>query len=155
MQTFTAIEPKRSFRAWEYIRCSGGIKLNNGTPFPDEYGLELFVVKVNNRFERIAIVKSRNTCGGLSVYYPSDRRNYHDVIENFLFSLQFSDWLEPVVKPGTVKDDGITSVWQGISMSVGTSKPGAVLGAELDKNNSFCFQMARLFRKKFSFRRIV
>ena len=128
---YDAKEPKKSFRGWEYIRCSGGIQVNNGTPYPDEYGLELFVIKINNRFERVAIVKSRNTCGGLSRYYPSDRLYYQNTIEEFLFSLKFDDWQEPVVTTGIAKGDGITGSWQGIGMSVGLSKPGAALGAEL------------------------
>jgi len=128
---YSAKEPKKSFKGWEYIRGSGGIQVNNGTPYPDEYGLELFVIKINNRFERIAIVKSRNTCNGLSRYYPSDRLNYHNVIEEFLFSLKFDDWQEPVVKTGIAKGAGITGAWQGIGMTVGLSKPGASLGAEL------------------------
>ena len=128
---YDAKEPKKSFRGWEYIRCSGGIQVNNGTSYPDEYGLELFVIKINNRFERIAIVKSRNTCGGLSRYYPSDRLYYQNTIEEFLFSLKFDDWQEPVVTTGIAKGDGISGAWQGIGMSVGLSKPGAALGAEL------------------------
>jgi hypothetical protein len=62
-KNYDAKEPKKSFRDWEYIRGSGGIKVNNGTPYPDEYGLELFVIKINNRFERIAIVKSGTNKG--------------------------------------------------------------------------------------------
>ena len=101
--SYTPREAKKSFRGWEYIRCAGGIHVNNGTPYPDEYGLDLFVIQVNNRFERIAIIKSRNTCGGLSRYYPSDRLRYTDAIEEFLFSVKFDDWREPAVTNGTLK----------------------------------------------------
>ena len=131
-KNYDARESKKSFRGWEYTRCSGGIHVNNGTPYPDEYGLDLFVIKVNNRFERIAIVKSRNTCNGLSRYYPSDRLSYRNVIEEFLFTLKFTDWQEPAVKPGVINGDGIAGIWQGLSLSVGTPKPGAELGAELN-----------------------
>jgi hypothetical protein len=120
---------KISFRGWEYIRCSGGIHMGGGD-YPPEYGLDLFVIKLNNRFERIAVIKSRLNCN-LSKYYPCDRLNYHNDIENFLFSLQFPDWKEPVVKTGVAKGDGIAGVWQGISMSAGMPKPEAELGAEL------------------------
>jgi hypothetical protein len=119
---------KISFRGWEYIRCSGGIHMGGGE-YPPEYGLDLFVIKLNGRFERVAIIKSRNNCN-LSRYYPSERLKYYYDIENFLFSLRFPDWKEPLVKPGIAKGDGITGVWQGISMSVGMPKPGAELGAE-------------------------
>lgn len=144
-KNYSAQEARKSFRGWEYIRGSGGIQVNNGTLYPDEYGLELFVIKINNRFERIAIVKSRNTCGGLSRYYPSDRLSLHNTIENFLFSLQFSDWQEPVVKPGTVKGDGVIGVWRGLSMSVGNAKPGTELGAELKGKNLILFSNGQVF----------
>ena len=130
-KNYTVVEPKKSFRGWEYIRCSGGIKVNNGTPYPAEYGLDLFVIRLNNRFERIATIKSRGTCNGLSRFYPTERLSYRNDIENFLFSLRFDDWKEPVVKPGTVNGSGIVGTWHGLSMSVGMAKTGAVLGAEL------------------------
>lgn len=130
-KNYNSQEPKKSFKGWDYIRGAGGIHVNNGTPYPDEYGLELFVIKINDRFERAAVVKSRNTCGGLSRYYPSDRLNYRQAVEEFLFSLKFDDWQEPVIKTGTINNNGISGIWQGLSMSVGAAKPGAELGAEL------------------------
>lgn len=72
---------KISFRGWEYIRCSGGIHMGGGD-YPPEYGLDLFVIKVNGRFEKISIVKSRNNCS-YSRYYPSDRISYQKDIGNF------------------------------------------------------------------------
>jgi hypothetical protein len=101
-----------------------------GGDYPPEYGLDLFVIKLNNRFERIAIIKSRKNCD-YSTYYPSSRAQYADDIENFLFSLQFADWKEPVIKIGTAKGNGLAGAWQGISMVVGAPKTGAELGAEL------------------------
>ena len=125
---YTAVAAKTSFRGWEYIRCSGGIHLGGGE-YPPEYGLDLFLIKINGRFEQVSVVKSRNNCS-YSRYYPSDRLKYYYDIENFLFSLQFADWKEPAVKSGMVKGEGVVGVWQGIAMSVGMSKPGAQLGAE-------------------------
>jgi hypothetical protein len=142
---YSAREAKKAFRGWEYIRCSGGIQVNNGTPYPDEYGLDLFVIKVNNRFERIAIIKSRNTCGGLSRYYPSDRLKYADAIEEFLFSVKFDDWQEPAVTNGTLKGNLSTGVWQGLSMSVGLAKPGAELGAELKMKQLILFSNGQAY----------
>jgi hypothetical protein len=134
---------KISFRGWEYIRCSGGIHMGGGD-YPPEYGLDLFVIKLNNRFERIAIIKSRKNCS-YSTYYPTNRLNYYNDVENFLFSLQFPDWKEPVVKAGTAKGDGIAGVWQGISMSVGMPKPGAELGAELKVKQLIFFSNGQAF----------
>ena len=143
--SYTAKEPKKSFRGWEYIRCSGGIQVDNGTPYPDEYGLDLFVIKVNNRFERIATIKSRNNCGALSRYYPSDRLMYADAIEDFLFSLKFDDWQEPTIMKGTVKGNVFTGVWQGLSVSVGITKPGAELGAELKVKQLILFSNGQAY----------
>jgi len=134
---------KISFRGWEYIRCAGGIHLGGGE-YPPEYGLELFVIKVNGRFEKISITKSRRNCS-YSTYYSSDRLKYYNDIESFLFSLQFPDWKEPVVKKGIPNGDGIAGVWQGISMSVGTPKPGAVLGAELKVKQLIFFSNGQAF----------
>ena len=50
----------RLIPANEYILSVG--LFQDGTEFGTEYGLELFVVKVNNRFERIAVFESRPRC---------------------------------------------------------------------------------------------
>ena len=140
---YDKVPAKSSFRGWEYIRCSGGIHLGGGE-YPPEYGLDLFLIKINGRFEQRAIIKSRNNfC--LGRYYPSERLKYYNDIENFLFSLQFADWKEPVVKTGIANGDGINGVWQGISMSVGMSKPGAELGAELKVKQLIFFSNGQAF----------
>lgn len=46
---------------------------------------------------------------------------------------------------GAAKGDGITGVWQGISMSVGTPKPGAELGAELKVKQLIFFSNGKAF----------
>ncbi|MGZ8558732.1 MAG: hypothetical protein ACXWWC_10375, partial [Chitinophagaceae bacterium] len=122
-------EAQKSFKGWEYIRGSGGVKIENGTPYADEYGLDLFVVKVNNRYERIAILKSRKKCKtSQERYYPTERPVYYNAIDNFFFSLQFTDLEVPVAKPGTIKGDGILGVWEGISMSAGAPSTSDPLG---------------------------
>ena len=134
---------KKSFRGWEYIRCAGGIKAGSGD-YPPEYGLDLFVIKLNDRYERVAIIKSRNNCG-LSSYYPSDRLNYHDDIETFLFSLEFPDWKYNAPPTGKVTGEGIEGVWEGIALSVGVTKPGAELGAELKVTNLIFFSNGQAY----------
>jgi hypothetical protein len=148
-KNYNAVEAKKSFRGWEYKRCSGGIQVNNGTPYPTEFGLDLFVIKINSRYERVAILNSRNTCGGLSRYYPSDRQTWANAIENFLFTLEFDDWKEPVVKNGTATGDGIFGVWTGLSMSVGLAKTGAVLGAELNQKYLILFSNGQAYFGKY------
>ena len=107
---------RKSFKGWEYLRCSGGIQTENGTPYKSESGLELFVVKLEDRFERVVVLKSRTNCS-YSRYYPSDRISYRNAIESFLFGLNFDDWKEPALTPGSPKGTGIVGVWQGISLS--------------------------------------
>jgi len=140
---YTAELAKKSFKGWEYIRCSGGIRAGGGD-FPPEYGLELFVIKMNNRFERIAVIKSRNNCN-LSRYYSSDRQNYRNDIERFLFSLQFADWKEIAVKPGIAKGDGLIGVWEGVTMSVGTPTRGAMLGIQLKGTDAIFFSNGQAY----------
>lgn len=137
---YTKLNAKKSYKGWEYIRASGGIRVENS----GEYGLDLFVIKINNRFERVAVLKSRNSCN-LSRYYPTDRLTYLYDVEDFLFGLQFTDWKEPVVTMGTVNGSGITGIWQGISLSVGTPKPGAILGTELKVKQAVFFSNGQVF----------
>jgi hypothetical protein len=140
--SYNAKESKKSFKDWEYIRGSGGIQVNNGTPYPDEFGLDLFVIKLNSRFERIAILKSRNTCNGLSRYYPTDRLHHHNLVEKFLFSLKFDDWKEPVINSGTIHGEGIIGAWQGLGLSVGIN------GAEIKVQQLILFSNGQAYYGK-------
>jgi hypothetical protein len=109
-----------SFNGWEYIRGKGGLRVQDGTQFGTEMGLELFVIKINNRFERVAILESRPSCETYSSrYYSSDRLIYRNAIETLLFSLQFADLNETGLKSGSAKGNGIVGVWQGTSQSTG------------------------------------
>jgi len=119
---------QRSFKGWDYIRGKGGVQIDNGSPYPPELGLEVFVIKVNNRFERLAILESRKNCQLAQRYYASDRIAYHNAIEDLLFSLQFSDLDAPALGTGLAKGPGIIGVWQGISLAVGVPSSGQQLG---------------------------
>jgi hypothetical protein len=110
-----------SFNGWEYLRGKGGIRINDGTQHGTEYGLELFVIKINNRFERVAILESRKYCNGSSLYYASDRRTYRNGIEQLLFSLHFTDFNGPVLSPGSLNGPGIIGAWQGTMQSTSAS----------------------------------
>jgi hypothetical protein len=115
-------QAKTSFQGWEYIRCNGGVRIGN-TDYPPEYGLDLFVIKINNRFERVAVLKSRkiNRSCSMSSFYADDRQQYKTAIDNLLFSIQFTDGQEPLIQPGTTDGGGIVGVWQGISMQTSAS----------------------------------
>jgi len=140
---YSTVAAKKSFRGWEYIRCSGGIRMGSGD-YPAEFGLDLFLIKINNRFEQIALIQKRSNCG-MSRYYPSNRLNYFNAIEDFLFSLQFEDWKEPIKKPGIAKGEGLAGVWQGITLAVGAPKPGAELGVEYKVRQAIFFSNGQIF----------
>ncbi len=141
--SYSIIMPARkSYKGWEYIRASGGVQIDNETK--DEYGLDLFVMKINNRFERVAILQSRTFCG-YSRYYPTYRLSYYNDTENFLYSLKFTDWKEPSFNNGTLKGEGLIGIWQGITMRVGVAKPGAILGAESKVTQLIFFSNGQAF----------
>ena len=91
-------QAKTSFQGWEYIRCNGGVRIGSGD-YPPEYGLDLFVIKINNRFERVAVLKSRkiNRSCSMSSFYADDRMQYTNAINEFLFHLQFTDGPSPLI----------------------------------------------------------
>ncbi len=128
--------PQKSFNGWEYIRGKGGIQVAGG----DERGLEVFVVKINNRFERIAILESRRYCGGVSRYYASDRISYRNGIENLLYSLKFSDFNAPVLRSGSANGSGITGLWQGTIQST-----GAATGVRLEVFSPIFFDNGQVY----------
>ncbi|NOT51865.1 MAG: hypothetical protein HOP10_11385 [Chitinophagaceae bacterium] len=124
-------EVKRSFNGWEYIKANGGIRVETGTVYPVEFGLDVFVIKINNRFERVAVLKSRkiNRSCSMSPFYTDDRMQYSNAINNFLFMLQFTDGPDPLLAQSkSIEGGGIKGVWQGISMSVGTPTTSQPLG---------------------------
>ncbi|MBL0154393.1 MAG: hypothetical protein IPP93_13275 [Chitinophagaceae bacterium] len=145
-------EARKSFRGWDYIRCSGGIQISNGSPYPEEFGLDLFVIMINNRIERVATLKSRKNCNGsMSRYYPDERPGYNNAIEQFLFSIQFTDQQVPALQPGTIHGDGITGVWEGISLTAGTVSSSNQLGLRYSTYTPIFFNNGQAyFGTKFS-----
>ncbi len=127
--------PQKSFNGWEYIRGKGGINAGGS-----ELGLELFVIKTNNRFERVAILESRKYCNGVSRYYATDRISYRNDIETLLYSLQFSDFNGPQLTPGTINGSGIIGVWEGTIQST-----GAATGVRLEVFSPIFFDNGQVY----------
>ena len=122
-------EVKKSFKGWVYTRASGGIMIENSTPYASEYGLDIFIIKINNRYERVATLKTRKNCKqSMSRYYPDERPIYRNAMENFFFSMSFTDLPDPGIKPGTIVSEGIQGVWEGISMRAGVSSTSSPAG---------------------------
>lgn len=114
---------RTSFQGWEYIRCNGGIRIGS-VEYPPEYGLDLFVIKINTRYERVAVLKSRtiNRSCSMSSFYADDRPQYSTAINEFLFHLQFTDGPQLLIEQArSVEGGGIKGVWQGISMQASAS----------------------------------
>ncbi len=104
-----------SFKGWEYVRADGYARSSAG-----DYYMNLFVVKLRGRIERIAVLSKKSPQQDTG-YYQDPR--YHDAIQEFLFSVRFDDWKEPPpLAPATLKGDGIIGVWNGISMMGGKFK---------------------------------
>jgi len=141
---YTTTATKRSFKGWDYIRCNGAIHIGGGNA-PAEFGLDLFLIKINGRFEQIAVLKKRSTCTNLLSYYSADNLNYHIDIENFLFSLQFADWKDPVSNPGNIKGDGITGIWEGIALTAGYTAPGVQLGTSYKIKEAIFFSNGQVY----------
>jgi hypothetical protein len=111
-------QAQTSFQGWEYIRCNGGIRIGGGD-YPPEYGLDLFVIKINNRFERVAVLKTRkiNRSCSMSSFYADERVQYASAINEFLFHLRFTDGPQPLLlQAKSIEGGGIKGIWQGISM---------------------------------------
>jgi hypothetical protein len=135
---YQVTEARKSFNGWEYIRGKGSIKIQDGTQFGTEYGLEIFAIKINNRFERVAILESRTYCNS-SRHFASDRLSYRNSIADLLFSLQFSDFTGGVLKPGFAKGPGIVGVWEGITQST------AVPGFRIDAYSIILFNNGQIY----------
>ena len=69
----------------------------------DKYYVNLFVIKLNNRIERIVTAGSQNINGADYSLYNSSI--WRDPILGLCFSVQFDDWKEPpsrrIKGPGT------------------------------------------------------
>lgn len=112
---------QRSWNGWDYMRGEGGA-------FNDQirYTLGLFLVKVNGRIERVAIV-SREMQVNLMVATASHNPRFENAINDFLFGLRFANFQAPGFPEARLTGGPITGVWGGISMFGGQLKTGAAV----------------------------
>ncbi len=106
---------KTSYKGWDYIRGRGTFHANGNET--GRYDMHLFVVKLNNRIERIAVWGLMNVNQG--DYSPWVNPLYQHAIEEFFYSIKFDDWKEPVLTNGAIKDEGIFGLYQGLELSGG------------------------------------
>jgi hypothetical protein len=112
---YDIVTEKSSYKGWEYIRARGttrpvGVEL-------ERWDTHLFVIKLNNRIEQIAIIGLMNVNQG--DYSPWVNPLYQNAIEEFFYTIKFDDWTEPVLANGTIKDESIFGLYEGLKLSGG------------------------------------
>ena len=113
---YDIITEKVSYKGWNYIRARGTFKANASEL--NRYDMHLFVVKLNNRIERIAVWGLMNINHG--DYSPWVNPIYQHAIEDFFYSIKFDDWKDPAIANGTVKSENIFGLYEGLKLSGGT-----------------------------------
>lgn len=110
-------EERTCYKGWKYTRAWGEVVANNGA----EYDLNLTVIRIFDRIERVAVL-SRKRTHNVTRYSLYDAPHYQRAVNQFLFSLQFDDWIDDPVKPATLDGGGIIGVWNGIGLFGGQYK---------------------------------
>lgn len=105
INSYSILAEKKSPNGWEYIRGEG-IIADNGN---NEFYINLFVVKLNNRIERIFAVSQRI----VRMYHDpaSAWENYSSVVDDFFYSVKFDDWKGSDFQKGDLNASGIVGVY--------------------------------------------
>jgi hypothetical protein len=115
---YSLITEKKSFKGWDYIQCEGTIRRNDAADdlSYDKYYINLFVIKLNNRIERIVTVGLKNING--ADYSPYNSSLYSDPILGLCYSVQFDDWKEPAI--GALKGQALSGMYEGFKLGGGS-----------------------------------
>jgi len=111
---YDVVRERRSFKGWEYIRATGMARAPGTT---DKYETHLFVIKLNNRIERIAVIGKNNISFGS--FSPHSNPEYAEALEAFYFSIKYEDWQEPDLKPASLTGNGLIGLYEGLKLSGG------------------------------------
>lgn len=106
---------KTSYKGWEYIRGWGVFRPNGNQN--DRYDMRLFVVKLNNRIERIAVIGLLNISHG--DFSPWANPAYEHAIEEFFYTIKFDDWKEPDFKSPSSQSERIAGLYEGLKLGGG------------------------------------
>ena len=120
---YEIVTEKTSYKGWDYIRGRGTFR-PVGTEV-DRYDMLLFVVKINNRIERIMVEGLINIDQGS--YSPWVNPAYKHAIEEFFYTVQFDDWKEPDFKSPSTQGGGIVGLYEGFKLGGGTLKAAYTL----------------------------
>ena len=113
---YDIITEKTSYKGWDYIRGRGTFRANGDEL--SRYDMHLFVIKVNNRIERMVVWGLMNINQG--DYSPWVNPVYQHAIEDFFYSVKFDDWKEPEFKTPLLQGDGITGLYEGLKLGGGS-----------------------------------
>jgi len=102
----------RSFKGWDYFHFGTTVRQKDANLF-----LDVYFIHVGDRLERVAILT--NWVNQPYQETPAQSPKYYNLLQDFVYGLQFKNQPDPrLPKPG-LKGDGIVGVWVG--MSLGTS----------------------------------
>jgi hypothetical protein len=116
-------EERTCFKGWKYTRAYGDVVANANQA---EYTLNLTVIRIFDRIERVAVLSKKRT-ENVTRYSLYDSPQYRRVVNEFLFSLEFDDWVDDAVKPATLLGGGIVGPWNGIGLFGGQYKEAYVI----------------------------
>lgn len=112
-------EAKIAFQGWEYVNGNGYVTDKNNNSFY----LDLFVIKVNNRLERMFVVAQQikqmyGVMRSLNQY-----TEYNNVYNDFFYSVKFDDWTDKGAGSGSMNGAGIVGLYAGLKMKVDLADP--------------------------------
>lgn len=112
----------RSFKGWEYYKGKGHIKVPkvNDPYSSDVYEINLFLVKIHTRIERLVLV-SKDVHDGVKESTTARNPKYTEVVKSFCFNLEFDDWKDTPYVNGKVTRNGISSIWSGLNYYINSS----------------------------------
>src|ERR1700730_10050626 len=114
------IETKRtSYKGWEYILARGSARKNKEDTY--RYDMHLFVIKLNNRIERMIVIGLLNIQNGS--FSPYVNPIYQHDVDNLFFNFKFDDWKEPPTPKAGFNKEGLTGMYAGLAL-----KSGAYIG---------------------------
>jgi hypothetical protein len=107
------VEAKVSYQGWEYMNGQGYFIDKNNNAFY----LDLFVIKVNNRIERMFAVAQqiKQTYGVMRSL--NQNTEYNMVYNDFFYSVKFDDWSDKALPSGALSGNAILGVYAGFKLS--------------------------------------
>ncbi|MFL6227817.1 MAG: hypothetical protein ACJ741_03450 [Pyrinomonadaceae bacterium] len=117
------VEATISYQGWEYMNGNGYfVKDKNNNTFY----LNLFVVKLNNRIERMFAVSQKIAARYGTVRSLNQYSLYKDAYNDFFYSVKFDDWKDKG-SSGSLAGGGIVGMYAGLKLGNGDLTSGGGL----------------------------